>query len=308
MDRLILYTISKIKYEWSLPAPTWKSSKLTQQDKEFIEKESQTKSNFDKENVVNTMWNEYKNTQSIQCTVRESQHGRVIFFHKQNTELNEIPWELWGRIFRACSSTKPTSTPISTSHPTILTIPTVYLFGSEAKRYFPPPNQKITEKNINGGYTYPCNLSTIVIYRKEDATRVLIHELLHAYCTDAPHNRNDVNIMEAETEAWAELFYCIFLSRGNNHVARLNIRKQAEWMTHQNKNVERYINKSQREFPWRYTIGKEEVWKRWMIASTRQTSKEKMDTIDTYMSLRLTRPPSNATKKEFNISEMSTIL
>jgi hypothetical protein len=301
MDRLILYTISKIKYEWSLPTPTWKSARLTQHDREFIEKESQTKSNFDRENVVQHMWNEYKRTDSVKCTVRETQHGRVVFFHKQNTELNEIPWELWGRIFRACSSTTSAATPI----------PTVYLFGSEAKRYFPPLHQKITEKNINGGYTYPCNLSTIVIYRKEDATRVLIHELLHAYCTDAPHNRNNIDIMEAETEAWAELFYCIFLSRGNNHIARLNIRKQAEWMSQQNKIVERYINKSQKDFPWRYTIGKEEVWKRWMIAytpTTTTTSKEKMDTIDTYMSLRLTRPPSNATKKEFNIADYSTIL
>lgn len=299
MDRLILYTISKIKYEWSLQTPTWKSAKLTQKDREFIEKESQTKSNFDRENVVQNMWNEYKRADSVKCTVRETSNGRVIFFHKHNNELDEIPWELWGRIFRACSSKTP-------SNP----MPTVYLFGSEAKRYFPPLHQKITEKNINGGYTYPCNLSTIVIYRKEDATRVLIHELLHAYCTDAPHNRNNVDIMEAETEAWAELFYCIFLSRGNNHIARLNIRKQAEWMSQQNKNVERYINKSQREFPWRYTIGKEEVWKRWMIASSTiaQTSKEKMDTIDAYMSLRLTRTPSNVMKKQFNISEMSTIL
>lgn len=298
MDRLILYTISKIKYEWSLPAPTWKLSKLTQQDTEFIEKESRVKSNFDKENVVHNMWNQYKKSHSsIQCTACETKHGRVVFFHKTQAELKEVPWELWARIFRACSSTA--------QHPP--TIPTVYFFGSEAKRYFPPPHQKITEKNINGGYTYPCNLSTIVIYRKEDATRVLIHELLHAYCTDAPHNRNDVNTMEAETEAWAELFYCIFLSRGNNHVARLNIRKQAEWMSHQNKMVEKYINKSQKEFPWRYTIGKEEVWKRWMLAST-PTSIHKMDTIDAYMSLRLTNQPSNATKKQFNVPEVSTIL
>jgi hypothetical protein len=113
--------------------------------------------------------------------------------------------------------------------------------------------------------------------------------------------------MEAETEAWAELFYCIFLSRGNNHVARLNIRKQAEWMSQQNKMVEKYINKTQKEFPWRYTIGKEEVWKRWMLAST-PTSIQKMDTMDAYMSLRLTNPPSNATKKQFNVPEVSTIL
>ena len=37
------------------------------------------------------------------------------------------------------------------------------------------------------------------IYKAEDATRVLIHELMHSSCAD--NHENGIDIVEAETEA-----------------------------------------------------------------------------------------------------------
>ena len=55
------------------------------------------------------------------------------------------------------------------------------------------------------------------------------------------------------------------------------------------------------EFPWRYTIGKEDVWRRWNIL---QDYKSNL----VVNSLRLTYPPNNTLKKRFHVSNDSTML
>ena len=55
------------------------------------------------------------------------------------------------------------------------------------------------------------------------------------------------------------------------------------------------------EFPWRYTVGKEDVWRRWNIL---QDSNSNM----VVNSLRLTYPPDNSLKKRFHVSMDSIIL
>jgi hypothetical protein len=136
----------------------------------------------------------------------------------------------------------------------------IFLLAHSAKRLF--PQGPITPQNINGGYTYPCNKETIMIYRAEDATRVLIHELMHAYCLD--HMDLGIDQVEAETEAWAELIYIAILSKGDPQKFKRYHQQQSDWMQRQNQRVKTYI-KDTRAFPWRYTVGKEEVWRRWGI-------------------------------------------
>ena len=151
--------------------------------------------------------------------------------------------------------------------------------------------------HINGGYTYPCNVQTIVLYRAEDATRVLIHELQHASCLD--HHEHGVDLVEAETEAWAELLYAGFLSHGNKAIFHERVRAQAEWMQVQNKEVRRRIGHTMR-FPWRYTVGKEDVWRRWGLVSNTHSLQA--------TSLRLGAPPSLSQKRAFGVPLDSTIL
>jgi hypothetical protein len=59
-----------------------------------------------------------------------------------------------------------------------------------------------------------------------------------------------------------------------------------------------------KEFPWRYTLGKEEVWRRWNILDLEDSKPN----IKIGSSLRLTYPPNNILKKKFNIPDESTIL
>ena len=65
---------------------------------------------------------------------------------------------------------------------------TIKLVMSPYKKTLPKMNTAITAHNVNSGFTsrnYGNNNSSIVIYRKEEIVKVLIHELLHAFDIDS---------------------------------------------------------------------------------------------------------------------------
>jgi hypothetical protein len=140
-------------------------------------------------------------------------------------------------------------------------------------------------------------METIVIYRAEDATRVLIHELQHASCLD--HVEHGTDLVEAETEAWAELLYAGLLSQGKKALFHELVQKQADWMSAQNAEVKKHIKG--RQFPWRYTVGKEEVWERWGLeAQAHSVNPTPLHSVNpTIHSLRLTPPPSRQIAQAF---------
>ncbi len=140
----------------------------------------------------------------------------------------------------------------------------VYWFLSDEKRIFPSKGSAVGAKNINGGYCQACRPETIVIYRREDATRVFIHEMMHAACLD-DYSR-PLPAVEAETEAWAEVFYAMLMAKkyGHSPAAAWNI--QSSWSAGQNKKLrEEYDVKGPADYAWRYTVGKEAVWHRWNL-------------------------------------------
>jgi len=214
--------------------------------------------------------------------VRTCPYGTVHVIHNGDITEHDIPWGLWGRILRLYREKgKPY---------------TIFFLASPHLREFPRQGP-ITPYNINGGYTYPCNHDTIVLYRAEDATRVLIHELQHSACLD--NHALGIDRTEAETEAWAELLYCALLSQGSKSQFHKLIQEQSAWILGQNERVRQFIGTSA-AFPWRYTVGKEEVWRRWSILK----GSKKIRT----NSLRLTMPPSQAMKQLFGVSVKSTVL
>jgi hypothetical protein len=117
-------------------------------------------------------------------------------------------------------------------------------------------------------------------------------------------------------------------------------------MVSQNEEVKKHMsNPSSREFPWRYTLGKEEVWRRWELfpeeeginesnsnksssssisnkkdgsskargsssgqAVHRRSQKNTDKNPTTRKSLRLTFPVDNILKRRFHVKESSTIL
>jgi hypothetical protein len=113
---------------------------------------------------------------------------------------------------------------------------------------------------VNGGYCIRGRPDTIVIYRAEDATRVLIHELLHATHSDS-RRAGTVPEIEAETEAWAEVIYGLLIG------GREGLKKQLAHAVKQNRVLRDYYGvDGPASYMWRYTVGREDVWMRMGLA------------------------------------------
>lgn len=276
--------IQLIQEEWSQKEPVWKNLPLSKRDFQFLEKECNAESEFDPMWARRSMLNGMK-TGHTRYEGKVCPYGQVIALYADDSQRHDLPWGLWGRILRLysdCADAKPFR---------------IYFLAAPHLRLFPAHNEPITAIHINGGYTYHCNRETIMIYRAEDATRVLLHELMHSCCMDKMEN--GVDLVEAETEAWAELLHAAVLSEGDEAVFRREVKKQSDWMQAQNAVVRRHMKKPM-DFPWRYTIGKEEVWRRWGIlqrASPMQVA-----------SLRLTPPPTASQKAQHGVGSESMIL
>jgi hypothetical protein len=151
-----------------------------------------------------------------------------------------IPWEEFGLIFRAVEKPKDHFR--------------VVWFASKKKRMYPKAGVSPDKGDINGGYTLQCDTKSIVIYREEEVCRVLIHELLHATCTDT---KEDIVELEAETEAWAELIWVAILSRGKKKVAKRLWEIQAQWIANNEYTLRKQHGVNSKDsYAWRYTIGR----------------------------------------------------
>ena len=289
MSILLNSTLDLVQKEFALKAPLWTfGHKINQKEHAYLRKECTTTSEFDPHNRRNTMYQNMIN--GISKVVKGiCPYGSIIAILDHPAQMEDIPWELWGRILRLYTED---------GHPSF----TVYLLANTHLRTFPPGKQPITAININGGYTYSCNRQAIIIYRAEDATRVLLHELMHSCCLD--NHALGVDRVEAATEAWAELLYVAFLSQGKQKEYDTLLHMQSDWMIKQNAIVKKHMkNPDSMEFPWRYTIGKEEMWRKWNILVDAPMAR-----VIVGHSLRLTCPPSNAIKTRFHVSNTSTIL
>lgn len=289
MSILIDTLLDRVKEEFELPGVVWENIEFDNDDLKFLQKECNTHSEFD---PLNTRLNMFNNMMSGNAYVMISncKYGKLIAGFDTMEQIAELPWDLWGRILRMFS--EPLRKPFK-----------VFFLANQNLRKFPEDDEHIRPENINGGYTYKCNPETIVIYRAEDATRVLIHELQHSCCLDKPEN--DIDIIEANTEAWAELFYIALLSQGKKYIFNDLLKRQSEWIRKQNAKVRKHMmDPNSNEFPWRYTIGKEDVWRRWNILS----KEDLVPHIKIGDSLRLTFPPTTVLKQRFKVTNTSTIL
>ncbi len=133
----------------------------------------------------------------------------------------------------------------------------VFWMGAATPRKFPSAGNLAAE-HLNGGYTNACSTRGIFIYRLEEATRVLVHEMLHAACLDPPVD--SIPIREATTETWAELFLVAYRSRGiPGQAARLWL-LQSQWIADTNQRAARLHNvRGNSQYGWRYLNGREAV-------------------------------------------------
>jgi hypothetical protein len=288
MTPFIEILIDRVKHEYSLPPPRYSDCEITPQMMSAIQRECTTQNEIDTANMRYYIYNHAFVQGKAPVLCRRSAHGTLIVALESAEQQDEVPWETWFRILRLFHKTK---------HITALVL------ARMLERIAPSIHHPIKPVHINGGSTYSCSPETICVYRAEDATRVLIHELFHAMCSD--DHREGVDWVEAKTEAWAEVIHAIILAKGKRTSAVNGIKKQLQWMEIQNHGIRsgHMQTTAPSEFPWRYTIGKEIVFRRITGLHTEPSRVAKWS-----RSLRLTPPPTAEQKRAHGVATSSTML
>lgn len=199
---------------------------------------------FDPLRLRRNLW-EGTDTGGGQILCKSCLYAKVLWIQPKGTTI-EPPWEEWSQIVQwfgpAIQGEKWR----------------IFWFPAHIQRILPEKGHEVGPENINGGYCYPCNPHIIVVYRYEEASRVLIHELLHAACTDPPDA--SLPIKEATTETWAELLLVALCSKGQARLAERLWKLQSQWIANQNYTLETYHHvKTIENYAWRYTVGRKEI-------------------------------------------------
>jgi len=220
--------------------PRWRPSPLTAVDWRWIRREGAA-SPFDRANLRAGLLEGLADGKA-RAYARVCEYGRVIVVTKARTD--QVPWESWGRIFRMFGgggAGKPMQ---------------MLWFAAQDRRTWPARGKPVGPENVNGGYCQVCRPNTVVVYRAEDATRVLVHELLHGCCTDSP--ADPVEIVEAKTEAWAEIILASLREAGlAGPVMSHALEQQLAWSAAQNARlVADHRVRGPTDYAWRYTLGK----------------------------------------------------
>jgi hypothetical protein len=226
---------------WAMPEEQWIDDRPILRDTELLEREAKGDSKIDELNLREDMIQKWKAGQ-VKLRVRELPgRTRVVCLSTQK-QWDQIPWALWARIFQAIGH--PVGYILFYAHPQI-------------RDYPGAPGATVEAENINAGYSYLCQQSVVVIYRFEEATRVLLHELLHTACFD---KEKETVLLEAHTEAWTELFLCALLSKGGQGKFNKLWKQQCAWMQAQTNHLEkRYNVTGPNDYSWRYMTGKQKV-------------------------------------------------
>ena len=218
----------------------WADDQPTREDLDHIF--SQRSDEFDTLKLKDTMLTDLR-TGKAKLVTKSGPFAKVLAVVYPDTV---IPWKLFGEIFVAFGP------PVvkASDHWRIV-------WFAHPKRREIGPGEVPGPEHVNGGYTYPCNNDTIVIYREEEACRVLVHELLHASCTD-DHTLDTVD-QEAATETWAELFLIAIQAKTPRAAAAL-WSKQAKWIADQEYLLRTRHNVNDRtSYAWRYTVARRKV-------------------------------------------------
>jgi hypothetical protein len=220
----------------------WIADQPTQEDLDHVLKEGSGASEFDPLLLRQTMVQDLRAGRARLIT-KSCAFAKVLAIVYPD-QINRIPWGLFGRIFAAFGRGRTESWRI-------------VWFANPTPRQLPLAPAPAGPAHLNGGYALPCQPRTVVLYRAEEAARVLIHELLHAACTD---NMNDpVEVRETKTEVWAELFLISVLAGGSTRRAARLWNIQAQWIADQEavlKGDHGVVESA--EYAYRYTVGRRE--------------------------------------------------
>jgi hypothetical protein len=227
---------------WASKKEQWIDDSPRLEDTDMLKRYAEMDSAIDEVNFRKDMLAKWKDESSgVMLKVRELPGRTRVVFLGTEEQWSEIPWDFWARIFQAIE------------HP----VGFILFYADPRPRVDPKDGVEVRAQDINGGFSYLCRQDVVVIYRFEEATRVLLHELLHTACFD---KEKEVEHLEASTEAWTEVFLCALLSRGSPTKFNTLWRKQVTWMTEQANTLsyERDVNEPG-DYAWRYMKGKMEL-------------------------------------------------
>lgn len=244
----IVQKLSQKPFEWVRDEPT-------AEDLEHIQKEGNAPSQFDPLGLRKQMTENLASGKAILVTKR-GPFAKVLAIVTPGTK---IPWKTLGQIFSAFGEPKQKTFGAPKSRP----FWRVVWFAHPKKRE-QVGGTPVTPEHINGGYAYACAPETIIIYREEEIERVLVHELLHAACTDDMSNPEWMR--EVLTETWAELFLVGILSQGSLRKAKKLWAIQAQWIANQEVLLRKNNVNTPQDYPWRYTVGRRFVLEKLGIA------------------------------------------
>lgn len=238
MIRQLLEVVANDYEKYKNEDTSWIGDSVKPADIAALRNEATKESSWDTGKIRLTLWNKYTSNEGDVRVFSTPRSDRVVVLSE--TKQPPPPPKSWIRIFRILSPDTPVR---------------ILWFASETQRIPPPVGMPIEPQHINGGYTKQCDAQSVVIYRKEEATRVLIHELLHASCTDP-----DITVLpqiEADTEAWAEVVLTALAAKGRPNVFKELWSEQANYIMKQCKSLMRYHQvRTKSDYAWRYTTGR----------------------------------------------------
>ena len=179
------------------PMEQWVDSTVTQKDIDCFKHEALQDSPFDTLKLKKQLYDNYLNNKASIFSKLIS-NARITVLTDNKNEF--YPYKSLCRLSQWMGKPKNSN------------IWQIYVFSSKVKRILPDQGS-VGPEHLNGGYTYPCRSDCIVVYRYEEFFRVLVHELLHASCTD--NMNNAVEVREAATEMWAEFFLVVLCANGS---------------------------------------------------------------------------------------------
>ena len=212
-------------------AGQWSDCAAKAEELSAAEKEATTGAQFDRNGLKRAVWDGYKAGSVRLVCKRLGALARVLVFLPADAA--EPNWEFWAHVFQWFG-------PAASKKPWLVTY-----FAAGKRREFPEAGQDLGPEHVNGGYTTPCSTHGIYIYREEEATRVLIHEMLHAACLD--EQGWSIPDREAMIETWAELILIALLSKGSHVKAKRLWVAQSHWISDTNWKS-KHINNTHDEF------------------------------------------------------------
>lgn len=232
---------------WVAAPKQWREVEPTEAELFAAEKEAMEGAAFDRANLKRGVFEAWKAGRARLVCRELPGLARVVAFLPAGA--GEPDWDVWRRVFGWFGAPRGGG------------LWPVTWFAAAAKRQSPGIGQDLGPEHVNGGYTVPCSTKGITIYRAEEATRVLIHELMHAACLD--ETSWDIPMREAMVETWAELILVAIAARGRPAAAERLWAAQAQWVADTNWRAEHLQNADDPgDYAWRYLGGRAQMYAR----------------------------------------------